>query len=154
LQCFVLNGEDSFMSRKWAAGALILVLGISGTALAQNNAATAGTPGVAVQSPQLGMTGQSDTGETVTPNAPLRPVPGDGPPSTASEPTTPNAPVQAQDEGPVPAGTEAGTPTAAAWLGEPVVIGAVGAAVAVGAVCLAACGGGSHTSSTTTTTPK
>jgi len=143
------------MSFKWAAVALVLSMSFSAAALAQEATSGAETGGVAVQSLQPVATDQSDAGGTVTPNAPLQPVPGNGPPDGADEPTTPNAPVQATpDEGPVPPGTDAGTTTASQWMADPVVDVAVGAVVLGAAVCLAACGGHSNTTSTTTTTPK
>lgn len=81
---------------------------------------------------------------------------GGTPSSDTSAPVTiePNAPLQSTDQGPLPAGDEAGTTTASNWQIEPSNV-AVGAAVLGAAVCIAVCNNGqSSTSTTTTTAPK
>lgn len=129
------------MSRRWLAIATGLAMVLSTTAFAQD---------------QAGSASPANSDETLTPNAPLpqsSPAPS---PANPNETLTPNAPAPATpDQGPVPAGGAAGTETASAWMPSTGVIVAVGAAAVGAAVCLAVCGGsGSHTSSTTTTTPK
>ena len=79
---------------------------------------------------------------------------GNAAPPTAEPAVAPNAPVQATEQGPLPAGDQAGTFTASNWQVDPV-YAAVGAAAIGGAICFAVCNSGhSSTGSTTTTTHK
>jgi hypothetical protein len=127
------------MARKWESVILAVTLLASVPAYAQDDSNAAASGGA--------------TSGTAAPATPAdQTAPGAEQTSGAGTPA-PNAPIQA--EGPLPAGDEAGTQTAAHWSPGPATI-AVGAAVVAGAICLAVCGGSGHgsTSSTTTTTPK
>ena len=71
----------------------------------------------------------------------------------ASDALQPSQPAQTQQQGPLSAGAAAGIQKAQGWDAD-ATLWVVGVAVIAGGICLAVCGGGGHTSTTTNTTAK
>jgi hypothetical protein len=123
--CNTLPRGDSLMPRRAVAATAALAMLFSTSVFAQDASGGASTSGGAASG---GASSSSDA--VLTPNAPIQAAPG---------------------ESPVPAGGPAGVTTASGWSPGPVLI-AAGVAAIGAAVCLAVCGGGQSTTSTTKTT--
>ena len=100
------------MSRKWIAVTASLAIVFSTCAFAQDEAgSTAGGASAAAPAQTPDAAGAVTDGAAQTPDA-----------------TAPNAPLHSADEGPVPAGNEAGTVAASGWMPSTGVIAVAGAA--------------------------